>query len=47
VGSMEKRGGNVDIKGMPPRGFPPIPLDDGIVDSNTLDETLNPDMVGG
>jgi hypothetical protein len=47
VGPMELRGGNVDITGMLPRGFPPVPLEDGLVGSTTLDETLIPDMVGG
>jgi hypothetical protein len=47
VGLMELRGGNVDIIRMLPRGFPLVPLEDGIVASTTLDETLVPDMVGG
>jgi len=44
---MEIRGGNVDMIGIPPEGFPPIPLNDGIVGSTTLDETPGPNMVGG
>jgi len=28
---MELRGGNIDINGMLPKGFPPIPLEDGLV----------------
>jgi hypothetical protein len=47
VGPMELKGGNVDITGMFPRGFPLVPLEDGIIASSTLDETLVPDMVGG
>jgi hypothetical protein len=40
VGPMVLREGNVDITGMPP-----VPLEDGIDGSTTLDETLGPDMV--
>jgi hypothetical protein len=47
VGPMELRGGNVDITGIPPREFPPIPLRDGLVGSTTLDDILGLDMVGG
>jgi hypothetical protein len=47
VGVMELRGGKVDITGIPLRGLPPIPLDDRILDSTTLEETLSLDMVGG
>jgi hypothetical protein len=42
VGPMELRGGNVDIVMMPP-----VPLEDGLNGSATLDETLGLDMVGG
>jgi len=40
VGPMELRDGNVEIMGMPP-----VPLEDGLDGSATLDETLGPDMV--
>lgn len=33
--------------GIPPYEFPPIPLEDGITSSTTLDEALGLDMVGG
>jgi hypothetical protein len=42
VGPMVLREGKVDITGMPP-----VPLEDGIDGSTTLDETLGPNMVGG
>jgi hypothetical protein len=42
---MELRDGNFNITGLPPRGFPLVPLDDGLVGSNTMDETLGSDMV--
>jgi hypothetical protein len=44
---MELRGGSVDITRILPRGFTPIPLEDGIVGSATLDKTLFCDLVGG
>jgi len=47
VGAMVLRDGNVDIMGIPPRRFPLVPLDDRIYGSDTLDETLGPNMVGG
>jgi hypothetical protein len=47
VGPIFLRDGNVEINGMPPKGFPPVLLFDGLDGSSTLDETLYPDMVGG
>jgi len=47
VDPMELRGGNMDITGISPRIFTPVPLDDGLIGLATLDETLDPDMVGG
>ena len=47
VGLIDVRGGNVDIVRMPPGEFPPIPLEDGLICSAILDETLGPNMVGG
>jgi hypothetical protein len=46
VGPMVPRDGNMDITGMPLRGFPPIPLEYGIDGSTTLEKTLGLDMVG-
>jgi hypothetical protein len=40
VGPMVIREGNVVITGMPP-----VPLEDGLDGSDTLDETLGPDIV--
>jgi hypothetical protein len=47
VGLMELRDGNVGIMGIPFRGFSPVPLEDGLDGSATLEETLGPDMLGG
>jgi hypothetical protein len=44
---MELRGGNIYIIWMLPRGFPLVPLEDGLIASATLDEKRVPDIVGG
>jgi hypothetical protein len=47
VGPMELRGGNMGIPNMLPRELPPVPLEDGLVRSYKIEETLVLDMVGG
>jgi hypothetical protein len=47
VGSIEWRGVNLDIMGVPHMGFPLVHIEYGIDGSNTLEKTFGPNMVGG